>query len=311
MKLSSLTRLDFERIAWEEYDLIFLASGFEERSCFTLSYIPDSAIRKCVVLGFEDDRNTLSRPRNDTLFGSRQLTPFVSANPQDYEEHIKQSLLFAARSVTQRPLRLFIDYSVMTRSWYGFLLTWLKYSADSVATEVDFVYAYGKYESEFGPLHIDEISAIPGFEGGCAGARRTVAFFGLGYDRYATLAVNELIEPDHVTCYVARESLDDARSQRVLNQNKELIDLSGTLPIYLPLGNIQECFRILHENFSQVPEEDEVIAIPMGPKPHVLATLMVSQFVQRVTCLHAKGSRATPVQVVASGDVSAWRGEYR
>lgn len=311
MKLSSLTRLDFDRTPWGEYDLIFLASGFEERSCFTLSSIPDSVIGKCVVLGFESSRNTLSRPKNDALFASRKLTPFVSSNPQAYEEHIKRSLLIAARSVVQRSLRVFIDYSVMTRSWYSFLLTWLRYSAESVSTDVDFVYVYGKYESEFEPLHIDEISAIPGFEGGCAGARRTVAFFGLGYDRYATLAVNELIEPDHVTCYVARETPNDARSQRVLEQNKELIELSGTLPVYLPLGNIQESFRILHEHFSQVPEEDEVIAIPMGPKPHVLATLMVSQFVQRVTCLHAKGSRAIPVQVAASGEVSAWRGEYR
>jgi hypothetical protein len=311
MKLSSLTRLTYEETLWENYDLILLASGFEERSCFTLASIPESAIDKCVVLGFASDRHTLSRPRNDAIYGKRQLTPYVSTDPQAYENHIKSALLAASSSVNDRPLRVFIDYSVMTRSWYGYLLTWLRYSTDAVVADVDFVYAYGHYESEFEPLHIEEISAIPGFEGGCAGARRTIAFFGLGYDRYATLAVNELIEPDHVTCYIARETPNDMRSQRVLDQNKELIALSGTQPIYLPLGNIQEAFRILHEHFTQVSDEDEVIAIPMGPKPHVLATLMVSQYVQRVTCLHAMGSRTNPVQVIASGEVSAWRGEYR
>lgn len=311
MKLSSLTRLIFEKIKWEEYDLIFLASGFEDRSTFIFQSIPDEAINHCVVLGFNSDRSRLSRSQNDSIFMARSLVPFVSNNLQDYEELIKKSLLSAACSVSDRPLRVFIDYSVMTRSWYSYLLTWIRYSADSVVANVDYAYANGKYEGEFEPLHIDEITAIPGFEGGCAGARRTVAFFGLGYDKYATLAVNELIEPDNVICYLARELPNDARAQRVLCENTELINLSGTPPVFLPLGNIKESFRILHENFSQVPEGDEIIAIPMGPKTHVLATLMVAQFLQRVTCLHARGSRQTPIQVTATGEVSAWRGEYR
>jgi hypothetical protein len=311
MKLSNLYRLSYPEISWDQYDLIFLASGFEKRSCFTLSSIPESAVGKCIVLGFATDRDTLSRPENDRIFKSRKLIPFVSTDPLAYEEHIKSSLIAAASSIGTRSLRILVDYSVMTRSWYGFLLTWLRYSSEAVIADVDFIYAYGLYANDFEPLHINEISAISGFEGGCAGARRTVAFFGLGYDRYATLAVNELLEPDQVTCYIARETPNDAPSKRVLEENKELISLSGRPPIFLPLGNIQESFRILHENFTQVPEEDEVIAIPMGPKPHVLATLMVSQHIRRITCLHARGSRSQPVQVTASGTVSAWRGEYR
>ena len=311
MKLTRLKRLSYDEIQWDGYDLILLASGFEDRSCFTLASIPESAIGKCVVLGFVNDRNILSRPKNDELFANKRLVPSVFADPQAYENLITESLCSLSHSVGDRPLRVFIDYSVMTRSWYGFLLTWLKYSVQFAMSDVDFIYAHGRYESEFEPLHIDEIMAIPGFEGGCAGARRTIAFFGLGYDRYATLAVNELIEPDHVTCYIAREGTSDINSQRVLDQNKEILALSDTPAIYLPLGNIQDSFRILYEHFTQVPNEDEVIAIPMGPKPHVLATLMVAQNVQRVTCLHARGSRIKPVQVLASGVVSAWRGEYR
>lgn len=311
MKLSRLTKLNFSELKWGEYDLIFLASGFEGRSTFILECIPNSVKDRCVVLGFVHDRDKLSRRKNDTIFVESSLTPFVDPSPLAYEDKIKNSLLIAALSARGRMLKVFIDYSVMTRSWYGYILTWLRYSADGAPADIDFVYSYGKYEGEFEPLHIEDIAAIPGFEGGCAGARRTVAFFGLGYDRYATLAVHELIEPDSVICYIARESMDDPRSKRVLDQNDELIGLSGTAPVYLPLGNLEEAFRILYEQFSQVPEGDEVIAVPMGPKTHVLATLMVAQFVPRVTCLHARGTRQKPVEVVATGEVSAWRGEYR
>lgn len=311
MKLSSLSRLNFYDLRWAEYDLIFLASGFEDRSTFVVNCMPDNIKSRCVVLGFSNDRDRLSRQKNDATFIEKLLMPFVDQNPLGYEQKIRESLLVAARSVEGKKLRIFLDYSVMTRSWYGYILTWLKYSADVISADIDLVYAYGKYDGEFEPLHIEDVVAIPGFEGGCAGARRTVAFFGLGYDRYATLAVHELIEPDSVICYVAQDSAGDPRSKYVIDQNDELIALSGAAPVYLPLGNLDEAFRILYEQFAQISEEDEIIAVPMGPKTHVLATLMVSQFVPRVTCLHARGTRGTPVQVAATGEVSAWRGQYR
>lgn len=102
-----------------------------------------------------------------------------------YEDQIRQALFMGSQNVGGRPLRIFVDYSVMTRAWYGYILTWLKYSGDVAAADVDFVYAYGEYLGEFAPLRIEDMPAIQGFEGGCAGSGQTVAFW--AWDMTGTL----------------------------------------------------------------------------------------------------------------------------
>lgn len=310
MKLTELRQCDLSAIEWDSYDLILLASGFEARSTHLLQSIPDAALNRCRVLGFSDQRDVLSRPENDRRYMARGLTPLVFERSDEYERALLQ-FLTEATSSDGRPIRIFADYSVMTRVWYAYLLTWLRYSPEATQASVDFAYCAGQYEGEFDPLHINEMSAIPGFEGVSAGPRHTVAFFGLGHDRYATLAVYELIEPDRVVCFVARDAENDRQSDYVLQQNQEIIELSGAPPIFVSLANLEVAFRVLHEQFADVPDEDEIIAIPMGPKPHVLATMLVSHFLPRVTCLHARGRREHPVQVTATGEVSIWRAEYR
>lgn len=309
MKLVELYPFDFHSVDWTEYDVLFFASGFEARGVHILSKVPPGALRRTVVLGFPSDREQHSREANDRFIEQIGLKVFVEESEEKYEELMKD-VLTGALHKTDGPLRVFVDYSVMTRAWYGYFLTWLKYSGDARRAVVDWAYAHGDYQSDFDPLQIEEVTTIEGFEGGCAGARRTVAFYGLGYDKYATLAVHEIIEPDSVICYVAREDPNDPTSEHVLSQNKEILEMAGTPPVFVPLGNLGAAVRILHEHFSQVPQEDEILAVPMGPKPHVLATLMVAQMLEKVTCMHARGRRAKPVQVLATGKVSCWRSEY-
>jgi hypothetical protein len=312
MKLKSLERLAFQDLAWEEYELIILASGFEGRSAHILQFVPDSVLSRVVVLGFNENLKKLSRTENDRIFSGRSLSPHVFSSAAEYELLLKRSLFAATRTSRKaRPTRVLVDYSVMTRAWYGYMLTWLRYSEGTNQADADFVYAHGDYEGDFEPLHIKEVLAIPGFEGACAGARSTAAVYGLGFDRYAMLALNEQIEPDSLVCFVAQESPNDVRTERALVENADIIRMSNVAPLRVPLSNLEEIYRILFEAMSTIEPDSEIVAVPMGPKPHVLGTLLVAQAIPRVTCLHAKGYRHEPVQVSASGEVSAWRLSYR
>lgn len=312
MKIRNIEKILHNHFEWDRYDLIFLASGFKSRSTYILDAIPSGNEERVVVLGFPDDLEKLSRPLNDDRYRARGLNPILEQSELAYEDRIKGRLFGAALFAGEgRIARILVDYSVMTRAWYGYILTWLRYAPLSSGVDVDFIYSHGLYQSEFDPLHIRTISAIPGFEGSCAGPRQTVAFFGLGFDRYATLAVHEQVEPDDVVCYIAEDYPNDPHARRVMEENSEILSISGRPPVKIPLGNLQEIFRLLHEQFNSVDSSDEIIAIPMGPKPHVLATLLVAQCLPRITCLHAKGSRLEPVQVEASGKVSSWRVSYR
>jgi len=307
MRLSSLNEIEFATIEWDSYDLVLLASGFEDRSRFIFERIPEAFAPPCVVFGFCEDMEKLSRPINDSVYLARGFNPIVENGDALDNILLEQLSVTISRKAKGQRVRIFVDYSAMTRSWYAFILTWLRYIDHLSLIEVDFAYVHGTYHGDFEPLHIRDISAIPGFEGTCAGTRRTVAIFGLGFDRYASLAVYEQIEPDAVVCFVAQDSVQDPASERVLRENKEILAISGCAPVRMPLGNIPECVRLLREQVSQIGAEYEVILVPMGPKPHVLAGLIVAQLVPQVTCLHARGYRKSPVQVTANGRVNIWR----
>jgi hypothetical protein len=310
MKMTSLLPFDVANANWLSYDVIFLASGFEERSVNIFNKIPDNIISKCTVLGFDRDIHVLSREKNDAIYMTRGLTPFVAKTNLEYEDKIRNILFVGAGFATNRPLRILIDYSAMTRSWYAYILTWIEYSGDTSSVEVDFVYSHGRYLDDFSALEIKDTNIISGFEGVSAGTRGTVAFYGLGYDKYATLTVHDIIQPDSFVCYVARDGEVDVNSQYVLRENSEIIEMSCRAPVFVPLSDLSKITQTLCNEINSVSLRDEVIAVPMGPKTHVLATLMVAQALPRVTCMHALGFRSKPVQVESNGVVSCWKATF-
>lgn len=308
MKLRRLEEVDSSSMDWSSYDLIVLASGFEARSAHILSQVPDSVEHKVLVLGFHEDRSTLSRPDNDRLFTSRGMPPLVCESALGYEEALRSRLQQAVLSAGgERSVRILIDYSVMTRAWYAMVLTWLRYRSDNRAVEADFLYSHGEYMSKFEPLRIQSVTAIPGFEGACTGSRSTAAVFGLGFDKFALLALYEQIEPDSLVCFLAQEAPEDPKTERALRENSDVILMSESKPIFVPLSNLAEIYRLLYEAMNSIAADSEIVAVPMGPKPHVLGTLLVAQAIPRITCLHARGYRHHPVEVRATGQVSAWR----
>jgi hypothetical protein len=307
MKLKAIKQIELVDIGWEEYDLIILASGFEARGCHLVKLIPSHAYGNCVVLGFFDDKNKLSRNANDEEYKNRGLSIIEFPSSGGYESFLRNILEDGVATKKGDKFRVLVDYSVMTREWYAYILTWMSYSRSAKPATVDFVYAVGSYQGDFEPMHIQSIGSIAGFEGVCAGPRSTAAFFGLGYDGNATLAVNELIEPDEITCLITDHGDVDHNESKVEKSNKEIIRLSGKAALRIPLAQIHEIFRALHGIFDAVPNDYQTIAVPMGPKPHVLATMLVALLLPKVTVLHARGSRDNPVDVYATGELSISR----
>jgi len=311
MIVRTLAEIDVSAINWDSYDVIILASGFEARSIHIFKSIPAEQYHRCVVLGFKDAPALLNRESNDAVFAAAGITPFVNDDPREYENFLKSLFYDLVRDIGERPFRVFIDYSVMTRIWYAYILTWFKYSGAVLAADVDFAYSHGSYQGKFENLQLMETSIVPGFEGVSAGCRRTVAIYGLGYDRFATLTVHDIVQPDKFVCFVAHDPADEATAQRVLTENSEIIEASGRSAILLPLDNLKMVVDELAKEIGAAAETDEIIAVPMGPKTHVLGTLLAGHFSPRLTCWHPLGRRITPVQVDAQGRISCWRVEYR
>lgn len=306
MRFHSVEMLDELPSGPRFYDLGAFASGFEARSIHVAQLVGPELASSNVVLGFRDGVGVLSRDENDHYF-AQNFGVAVEVPKIGEDEHCLSKRLEALLKLANgKAIRIFVDYSVMTRAWYGALLTWARFSDYSAPLEIDFVYAYGKYLTDFSALGISEIVSLPGFEGVSGGYRSTAAIFGLGFDKYATLAVYDRLEPDSVYCCVAQASETDPNALRVLEENSVILEAAvKTFP--LPLGDLDSAFRLMCEHVALLDQANHIVMVPMGPKTHVLATLLVALRMPTITCLHAKGTRSKPVQVQALGDLSISR----
>lgn len=290
----------------KHYSLLIFASGFEKRSTFVANRIANGSFQECSVFGFSDDSDTLSRRDNDKFFKEKFNVPITILHDDAHDQRIFKILDDASKKYIGATFRVLVDYSAMTRTWYAAILTWARFAVGFNSVEIDFIYAAGQYLSEFDPLAISEIECLPGFEGVSGGFRSTTAIFGLGYDRYATLAVYDRLEPDAIYCCIARKSADDPNAFKVLTENDVIVDASSKI-VSLPLTDVSEAFRILCDHVISLERDSHIVIVPMGPKSHVLATLLVALRLPWLTCLHARGQRISPVQVLATGALSISR----
>ena len=245
MRFTSLTDLAVESCR-DRYDLAIFASGFEARATALAEQLGNEVARDIVVLGFRTQRGILSRQRNDAFYSS-----VIGVSPVIPEANQDDLVIFEALErvceATTGPIRILVDYSVMTRSWYAAALNWLRLSSRTSTVTVDFVYAQGSYQGSHDPLQITDISAIDGFEGVVSGKRNTSALFCLGFDKYATLAVHERIEPEEFTCFIVTNGRDFPVLPDISGQNASLIAMSGQSEVVLPLASVSEQFRVICE----------------------------------------------------------------
>lgn len=299
--VENLPSIDPER---DHYDMGVFASGFEERSTYLASRMVAKNFSKVVVAGFPDGLDELSRQENDRFFQqwSGQKVEIVDGYSDEYFFKI-----FSSASIQDSGVyRILIDYSVMTRTWYAAMLTWMRYAEVPIRVEIDFVYSCGIYMSEYAPLSIADIETVPGFEGISGGFRRTTAIFGLGYDKYATLAVYDRLEPDSIYCCIARQSASDANAEKVILENEVVLE-AATKVVELPLMNVSEAVRLMCDHVLSIERDTHIVVVPMGPKTHILVTFLVALRLPWLTCVHPRGERITPVQVKASGEISVTR----
>jgi hypothetical protein len=313
LSLQSIAPISLPTAQFPIYDAAFFASGFEARSTHLAQLTEEARTQVKYVLGFPEAFDVHSRELNDEFFKSKfSIAPLI-LDRSSADRSIFDLLQLAERqcAASDGVLRILVDYSVMTRAWYGAILSWARYGA-AVAKEVhlDFFYSHGRYEGDFFPLRIAQIYSISGFEGLSVGTRTTTALFGLGFDKYATMAVYDRIEPEDVICFVSQQGPDDPHAARVLEQNREIISSSGRAAVPLPLAAVSTIHRIFAAHVQSIGRDKEVVIVPMGPKPHVLAALLVSQTMPWVTSLHVMGRRDKPVQVQATGHVSGTRIVY-
>lgn len=305
MRSIQVLDIDFASICEELYDVSIFASGYESRCIHVPGIIDPDNITSPLVFGFTEEPQSGNRPQNDQFYEEKwHHTPIPLSG--DDEKPIYVNLEKHTESLTG-PIHILLDYSSMSRLWYAAVLNWARFASSGRDVIIDFAYAMGKYEEEKRPMVIKDMVSIPGCEGRAYRLRESVAVFGLGFHGLATLCVLDRLEADTVYVFLAAPGSSEEYVAKTRKINDDLISSHKTKAVLeLPLASVEACYRHLAETIAPHRPDGEITLVPMGPKPHVLASILVAMRFQEVACLRVSGA-PDPLDVKPTGEIVATR----
>lgn len=301
-----VTDLHVSSLTDRHYDLLILASGYEERCRNIAELLEPSNISSTLILGFEEHVDAGHREYNRNFlakkFGCNEhILSF------DSEEAIFK-LLSSANLPRDRVASVLIDYSSMSRMWYNSIIEFFNFGFDGQGARLTMGYTVGKYidvppidnlkEADFA---VEDVLCLPSLEGGGVRTRKSVALVGLGFEWVPPFGVVEALEPDTVYGFIAEPGafpeypgVAEARNETFINEYcRERL-------LRLPLRSVEAAYKGLGGVVAPHLGAANIIIVPMGPKPHVLASIVVASRFREVTCLYAKGTRHRPPEVKAA-----------
>ena len=291
--------------------LFICAIGFEERSSYLLKKLfTEERIdqEKVLCFFFTDNINEIS---NDNLeyANSKRISVYEinSSNHEQMIEQIKIKISKIADIPIQRTIH--IDYSSMPRNCYANVL--LNLSKDLVINDKFFFwYSHGDYNSDnkhFSTAGADDFIIFSGKASIKPKERSHI--LGLGYDKVKSAAIRTVVDPSTlIVCYTYPQNNFEIRDT-IIAENKGLFD-SSTLSFSMPIEDFSFIIKKLREVVIDLSSKGDVILIPDGPKPLILACSIIPEIINRigVICFHVKSHKVNfmPVNIKPTGNISGF-----
>lgn len=137
-------------------------------------------------------------------------------------------------------------------------------------------------------------------EGLSASRPSSIAIFGLGFSPVAGLGALERLQPDKVFCFFASPGSTEENIAIAQRCNEPLIKRSSSELLELPLDSLSTTYRGLCELAWPFVDRYHINILPMGPKPHVLASMLVAHTYKPVGCLYGKVRHPSESNIVGN-----------
>ncbi|MDP1990896.1 MAG: hypothetical protein Q8K00_07710 [Syntrophales bacterium] len=271
--------------------LFIVTSGYEARSIRwverTLDDHTPSDKASYVVVGFKDFPATLSRPRNDQFYRKRGLEPSLESSEQQEAllERINVAVVKLLAESAGEPIEVHVDYSCMPRLWYCRLPLLL----EKVLRRQDRVYFWytpGRYpETEYPTAGVEDFHVFSGRPS--LGAAYRTHIFGLGFDSTRSQAIWSIIDPQNLVCFYADPVFESEYVDRVKIDNRIVLSAANH-KFTVPIDDFVLAYSKIAAVASEFRDSGDVILVPDGPKPLILAASLVPLRLSRrgITCFH-------------------------
>ena len=295
----------------ESKKLCVTTSGYESRSIHWASQTLKALARrddlKFHTIGFDDFKTALSRPDNDAFYASKSIDirNCGSSRENVFLDDVESQLKEFIASADEKPIEVHVDYSCMPRRWYCALPSVLRNQLRPIDVAY-FWYTPGRYKPTTYPTAgTSDFTVFSGRPTLSCPSRTHL--FGLGFDRVRSQAIWSVLDPHTLVCFYANPTVEAAYIKRVEQDNREVLN-AAAFTFTVPLGDFVACYSRIVAIVNQFRSQGDVIIVPDGPKPLVLASSLIPLTAENslgIVCFHVakRGlDRFTPVDVSAKCD---------
>lgn len=294
---------DYKEINNVSNDTLFIcAIGYERRSYYLLDKNYSEFNSKNALIFVFDDY--INYPHTIDKVEKIQSLGFTTkiVNYDCYDEILNEIIQFIKdNTLDNNSLNIHIDYSSMPRSWYCRIPLKI-YENLRKRDNVYFWYAEGQYPDSyerFPSAGIDNFSIYSGKPSLKANNNR-IHILGLGYDYIRSQAISTVVDPSFlIACYafpLFRRDIQD----NIKQVNMQLLS-QAAFTLALHLDDFSFMISKLCETANELLIKGDVIFIPDGPKPLILAISLVTEILKKegITCMHISrhSSHYSPVDV--------------
>lgn len=274
MELIETRQIEGESLRGEAFDLFICSSGFEQRATNALNFVDASKTKRRLAFAFDDRQNT-QRLLNDKCFLESKFTLFDACGDRGLE--VKKAIQEEIDAIPGRRVRMFVDYSSMTRTWYAAIIDCLRRITSKDVIECYFGYSPSAFENPSVPAPNQCAGPLEGFAGFDISDRPSALVVGLGYERDRAIGLMQYVDPAACFAIIADPPIDPRYTDVVLRNNAQFLDLIGEdHQIRHPLADLQRTGHLLLSLVWGLQDAHRVILAPLGVKPVSLMCLLLA-----------------------------------
>ena len=302
MKLASTSQILQDDLVNQRFDIFVGASGYEARATFALSKLDINIIRERLVFGFTD-RVTPQRQRNDEEF-RRTAVESISGSGNSCQL-VRENLRQRIEAIETDYVRIFIDYTSMTRSWYAGAIEALSSVRNKRQLDCIFSYSPAKFTHPLEATPNSLVGPLPGFCGLDVPDKPSALIIGLGYERDRALGLFQYVDPAIAFAFYTDPVLDPRFRDAVKANNATLLNILPKENIYAhPLVDLQRTGDLLLSLCSALCDEYRLILAPLGVKPFSLICLLLASRFRNIDVWRVSpGTKAPPQEREAFGSL--------
>lgn len=279
MEIRYIKQIEHDDLFKEKFDLIIASSGYEIRASHIANVLNSNCTEK-IVFSFSDHKSEKTRIENDLIFKKLNFNSFeLTGNSNSKLTEVIDEFIKQSKSQT---ISILIDYSSMTRIWYGAIIKYLKQlKKENQIVKVFFSYSTAKFHeppetdsktSNFEPINGYCNLSIPLYP--------SALITGLGYERNKAFGLKEFFDAELLYLFYTK---GNEYSKHVLQINQELIKRTPKSNVLsYSVNDLLLTKTILYELCSSLKENYRVIIAPLGPKPFTLVSFLVANELQSV-----------------------------